>query len=99
VHLVGFHYKEYQDARSAKHKKIETLVGSHASNFTVHNGVHKNPLLAHVLILMQPSLTIPSHFFHIHFNLILPSNLGFLTKDQDALPFSACYVQLTSHPP
>jgi hypothetical protein len=22
VHLVGFHYKDYQDARSAKHKKI-----------------------------------------------------------------------------
>jgi hypothetical protein len=22
VHLFGFHYKEYQDARSAKHKKL-----------------------------------------------------------------------------
>jgi hypothetical protein len=77
--------------------KIETLVGSHPSSYTVNYLVRKKPLL--VRIQLQPALIIPSHFFKIHFNLILPSNLSFVTKAQDALYFFACYMPLPSHPP
>jgi hypothetical protein len=35
VHLVGFHYKEYEDAQSAKHKKnINKIMLSHKAIHT-----------------------------------------------------------------
>jgi hypothetical protein len=35
--------------------------------------VHKNPPLAQILSQMKPVLALPSSFFDIHFNIILPS--------------------------
>jgi hypothetical protein len=72
----------YYKTTSAKHSpswepdcSVGQKITAFYGNQKVHDRVHRNPPLKPILSHMNPVHTLVSHFFEIHFNIILPSTL------------------------
>ena len=67
VHQVGYLQGLYRGVQSAKHK-----IPHFTLNLKVHYHVHRSSPVVFVLNQMNPVHTLPSYFFMLHFNIILP---------------------------